>query len=265
MLTEAGVRSCAIVLAMLLGLTACPTPSSSGSTRAPRGAATGQEQTAHEAVCRTPQSFQRLGPGPHGEPRVPQMIQCNPARIQISMPSMEQEWLLVRDAQAPNRLLGFLVLHRRQAIVRYPFEQLAIEGVAQDWTDLTSRIARGVQASKAGVDALALQDPTLRFPSYRVWTLKAWRAAKHAPPAGHHHGPGGHHHVPETHEHEGGRHGPDGHQHPGAGGHHHGPETHEHDGGRHGPDGHHHGNDIHGARDHHHAEPKQGAKLQKKP
>lgn len=224
---------------LTLGTLGCRSPGTQPPRQPISSASTGEQvekESAPTQRCNGPENFKVLGPGPHGELQVEQFVQCTPNRVLIMMPSMEQEWLLVRDGQDPAKLEGFLVLHRRKAIVRYPFDQLVIEGVASSWDALVSRLTQGGQSSEAGVNPAQLQAPALRFPGYRAWNLDAWRSAKHEPPAGHHHGPGGHHHG---HGADGHGHGPGGHDH-GADGHEHGPGGHDHgaDGHEHGPGGH---------------------------
>lgn len=224
---EAGVPR-RIGATLLLALSACSKQGTALGTRAPTLEKQAQESPALTELCQSSQTLQVLGPGPHGEPQVPQFVQCSSARVHVSLPTMEQEWLFVRDTQDSKRLFGYLVLHRRQAIVRYPGTQLAIEGVAQDWDDLRARLAGGLQSLKSGIEAKALLDPELRFPGYRIWNFYNWSQAKHAPPKGHHHGPGGHHHGPGGHSHKHGEQEPGGHHH-GPGGHHHGPGGHSHE------------------------------------
>lgn len=246
MWTEAGVpRRMRLGIGLLLALGAAGCQTRPGSSPAPakvqRPAPPEQKDSADEVYCRSPQSLRVLGPGPHGEPQVAQFVQCTPERLLIEMPAMAQAWLFVRDPQAPEQLSGFLLLHRRQAIVHYPSEQLALEGVARGWTQLLSRLASGVQAQEAGADPSKLRDPAQRFPDYRRWSFEDWQGAKHAPTTGHHHGPGGHHHGPGGHGHGSEEH------HDGSGGHEHGSEEHHHGPGahEHGSEEHHHGPDVH--------------------
>lgn len=269
---EVGVRRFVIrgvVFAVALGCVGCHRHHSKETSAPVAPVASGQnveQVSASGGICSKPETLKVLGPGPHGEPQVSQFVQCTQERALIVIPATQQEWFLVRDAQEPRRLEGFLVLHRRKAIVRYPFEQLVIEGVAPSWDALMSRLARGVELVQVGVTSGQLQVPAARYPAYREWSLEDWRSAKHEPSAGHHHGPGGHTHGSDGHSHGSGghghehgpgghTHGSDGHSH-GAGGHSHGDDGHSHvpDGLEHGPVGHSHGNDghSHGAGGHKH-------------
>lgn len=252
MWTEDGVPSDRVLLSGLLlslGSFGCPGHHHSGHTHHPakeqKTGAQAKRNQVKASYCTTPETLQVLGSGPHGEPQVLQIVQCTPTQLQVRMPAMEQEWVFIRGGQSSDEVTGLLLLHRRKAIVSYPAEQLAIEGVAQSWQELIARLGQGVQERVTGVDDSQLRAPKERFPGYREWSFEAWSSTTHAPPAGHHHGPGGHHHGAGGHGDDGHHHGPDGH--------HHGEGGQRDDGHHHGADGHHHASGGH----HHEAKPRQ--------
>lgn len=171
---------------LVLSLAACrPAPSSPRPTNAPAPAPAPAQ--AQEKI--TPETLRFVGDDLHGAPGIPQILSRSPKRMYLAMPTMRQAWLFVQDPQDPARFEGYLILHRRRAIVHYPQQDLEIEGIARSWSELGQTRGAKVQSRQDGVDPELLKDPQSRYSKYRFWRLKDWRHATHNP-TGHHHGPG---------------------------------------------------------------------------
>lgn len=194
---EVGVSRAWVGCFVLAMATGCKPAPAFTSTKAPATSPSSPEPPAPK-----PETLRAIGDGPHGEPGLPMVVSRTPTRVHVLLPSMKQEWLFLRDAKDPARVQGFWILHRRKAIVKYTPRALRIEGIAQDWDSLLSEEKLQVQSRMSGVFEDRLQDADARFPDYQVWTLPAWRKAKHQTLGGHHHGGVRHSHEgPADHGH----------------------------------------------------------------
>lgn len=171
-----------------------------------------QDNVENESQVQRSHTLRMIAPGPHKEPNLEQWVYVTPMRILIEIPSLNQAWLFVRGSQSKD-LQAQWILPARKAIVTYRVDDLRVEGMWDNWDELSQTLQSHRRDQKNGVDSKKLRNAETRFPSYRVYTLEQWRKASHqlGPPGGHHHGPGGHRHESGGHWH---RHGHDhGHDH----------------------------------------------------